>query len=51
MQDGELTNVSKINAGDEIINLGIIDKAEHTETSKLSMFTITNLWVIKAKNS
>lgn len=64
---GELTNVKEIKAGDEILNLGIVEKAEHAPVAKLSNFTIIqskclsaafywfrsdiNLWVIKAKSN
>lgn len=67
MQGAELTNVSKIQNGDEIINLGIVEKVEHAPISKISSFTITNgkcisaafywyrweinLWVVKSKNN
>jgi len=67
MESAVLTNVSKINAGDEIVNIGIIDKAEHAQVSKISSFTIThgkcisaafywyrwetNLWIIQAKGN
>lgn len=67
MEGAELTNVSNLLAGDEIINLGIIEKAEHAPVSKISAFTVTkgkcisaafywfrweiNLWVIRSKNN
>jgi len=67
MPYGYLLNVAEIKAGDEIINLGIVEKAEHWTEAQLHSFTITKgkcisqwlywfkndiqLWVIKAKSN
>lgn len=67
MQGAALTTISEIKEGDEIVNIGIVEKVEHAPVAKISCFTITKgkclsaafywyhseakLWTIKANNT